>query len=228
MARGIRGYSMDIHFLPTFSFRSVYTDYPKNSRTNLRTQTKSTASTAFAAPLGHLICPDFSEQQQQHYLQGCSGLWETIRANPEVSVLFQQAHRKLVALKAFLMATGKAIQAASHRAPPAPANRIHTLIQQTSGARPIPIWADFAAGISTFHERAQSSTSHASVSEISFGSLDDANGKLTEESVAVALTFLGCNITSTTADEIEAVWILLGVQEGTRDELEEFLLSASR
>ncbi|KAF6223660.1 hypothetical protein HO133_000503 [Letharia lupina] len=225
MARGIRGYSMDIHFFPTFSFRSVYTDYPKliNSQKTAEQTYEHKPNPQRAPPSPRLSATSYAQTSLN------SNSSTTSKAAAASGKPFEPTPRypKLIALKAFLMATGKAIQAASHRAPPAPANRIHTLIQQTSGARPIPIWADFAAGISTFHERAQSSTSHASVSEISFGSLD-ANGKLTEESVAVALTFLGCDITSTTADEIEAVWILLGVQEGTRDELEEFLLSASR
>ena len=100
-------------------------------------------------------------------------------------------------------------------------------MRQTSGARPIPTWSDFEAGISAFHERAQSSTSDVSTATISSGSFD-TNDKLTEENVAVALTFLGCDVKSTTSDEIQAVWSLLDVQGGTREELEEYLLSASR
>ena len=141
-------------------------------------------------------------------------------------MLFQKAYRKLVALTIFLMARMKAAQAANGRTPPSLENPIQTLIQQTSGARPIPSWPDFEAGISPFHERAQSSTSDESMLEISFGSFD-AKDKLTEENVSVALTFLGCDVTSTTADEIEAVWVLLDVQGGTRGELEEYLHSAS-
>lgn len=87
------------------------------------------------------------------------------------------------------MATVKAVQAASYRALPYPLeNPIRSLIQQTSGARPIQ------AGISTFHERSQSSTSHASSLEISFGSFDNAEDNLNEDNVAVALTFLGRDI----------------------------------
>lgn len=206
-----------------------------NSQASPRNRPQITMSTAFATPLGHLVRPEhmlnpklgFSEQQQQHYLRGCSGLWEIIRTNPEESVLFQKAYRKLVALTIFLMARMKAAQAASRRVAPSPENPIQTLIQQTSGARPIPSWSDFEAGISPFHERAQSSTSDESLFEISFGSFD-AKDKLTEENVSVALTFLGCDVKSTTADEIQAVWVLLDVQGGTRGELEEYLHSASR
>ena len=49
-----------------------------------------------------------------------------------------------------------------------------------------------------------------------------------QENVAVALTFLGYDVKSTTADEIVAAWNLLDIQEGTAGELEEYLRSASR
>ena len=49
--------------------------------------------------------------------------------------------------------------------------------------------------------------------------------KLTEENLAVALTFLNCDVGSTTADEVEAVWRLLDLEGGSRGELEEYLLS---
>ena len=193
-------------------------------------------STAFTTtPLSHLVHPEhmlnpkfrFSEQQQQRYLQGCSGLWEIIRTNSEESMDFQKARRKLAALTVFLMARLKALQAASHREAPTPENAFQTLIQQISGARPIPSWSDFEAGISAFHERGQSSMSNASMSEIVFGSFN-ARDELTEENVAVALTFLGCDVKSTTAGEIEAVWELLDVQGGTRGQLEKYLQSVSR
>lgn len=140
---------------------------------------------------------------------------------------FQKAHRKLVALTVFLMARVKALQAASHRAAPSPENAIQILIQQTSGARPIPSWSDFEAGISAFHQQRQSSMSDASMSEILFGSFNTKD-ELTEENVAVALTFLGCDVKATTAEEIEAVWELLDVQGGLRGQLEKYLQSASR
>ena len=196
-------------------------------------------SNPFATPLSSLVRPEhmlnpklrFSEQQQQHYFQGCSNLWETIRTNPKDSIIAQQAHRKLVALTLFLMARVKAAQAvSSHRAPPSTENPIQTLIQQISGARPIPSWADFERGISAFHEpRAQNPTSLSEVSvlERSFGSFEVKN-ELTEENVAVALTFLGCEVGSTTADEVEAVWNLLDLQGVSRGELEEYLRSVSR
>lgn len=128
------------------------------------------------------------------------------------------------------MARVKAAQAVSHHAPPSTENPIQTLIQQTSGARPIPSWDDFEAGISAFHEpRAQNPTALSEVSllESSFGRFD-VKDQLTEENVAVALTFLGCDIGSTNADEIEEVWYLLDLQGGSREELEEYLLSVSR
>ncbi|KAF6237476.1 hypothetical protein HO173_004366 [Letharia columbiana] len=54
----------------------------------------------------------------------------------------------------------------------------------------------------------------------------DVKDKVTEENVAVALTFLGCDVGSTIADGIEAVWRLLDVEGGSRGKLEEYLLSA--
>ena len=193
---------------------------------------------AFATPLSHLVRPEhmlnpklrFSEQQQQHYHQGCSGLWDSIRTKPKDSIIALKAHRKLVALTLFLMARMKAAQAISHRAPPSPENPIQTLIQQTSGARPIPNWSDFEAGISAFHKQPhaqQSPSSDISVLENSFGGIH-VKDKLTEENVDVALTFLGCDVKSTTADEIEAVLRLLDVQGGSRGELEQYLTSVSR
>ena len=62
----------------------------------------------------------------------------------------------------------------------------------------------------------------------SFDMTDKLTDKLTEENVAVALTFLGCDIGSTNADEIEAVLRLLDLQAGSREELEKYLLSVSR
>ncbi len=63
--------------------------------------------------------------------------------------------------------------------------------------------------------------------EISFGGFD-ARDELTGENVAAALTFLGCDVKDTTADEIEAVWELLDVEGGARGVLEEYLLSVCR
>ena len=194
-------------------------------------------SSVFATPLSSLVRPEhmknpklhFSQQQQQHYLQGCSMLWETIHTNPRDSLIAQQAHRKLVALTIFLQARVKAAQAASHGAPPSTENPIQTLIQQTSGKRPIPSWEDFDAGFSEFFEsHAQNSTSsNVSVLESSFGKFE-VEHKLTEENVAVALTFLGCDVASTNADEVENVWRLIDVEGSSREELEEYLLSVSR
>ena len=195
-------------------------------------------NTALATPLGHLVRPEhmlnaklrFSEQQQKHYHQDCSRLWETIRANPKESTAFKNAHRKLLALTIFLKVRMRVMYNPSnhHRAPPAPQNPMQILMQQVSGARPIPSWADFEAGLSAFHERAQTSMSEdASTLEVPFGSLN-VKDRLIEEDVAVALTFLGCDVKSTTADEIEAVWVLLDVQGGSRGELEEYLELACR
>ena len=194
-------------------------------------------NTALATPLGHLVRPEhmlnaklrFSEQQQKHYHQDCSRLWETIRSNPKESAVFQNAHRKLVALTIFLKARMKAIHKPSnnHRAPPAPQNPLQILMQQVSGSRPIPSLADFEAGLSAFHERAQSLRSDANTLEVPFGGLN-VKHRFIEEDVAVALTFLGCDVKSTTADEIEAVWVLLDVQGGSRGELEEYLKMACR
>lgn len=153
---------------------------------------------AFATPLSHLVRPEhmlnpklhFSEQQQQHYHQGCSGLWDIIRTNPKDSLIALQAHRKLVALTVFLMARMKAAQAISHRAPPSPENPIQTLIQQTSGARPIPNWSDFEAGISAFHEQQhtqQSTSSDISVLENSFGRFDLSDLVLTSHLILYRL-----------------------------------------
>ncbi len=125
------------------------------------------------------------------------------------------------------MARMKALQEATHRASPSPEHPLQTLIRQTSGAQPIPSWSDFEAVISAFHESAQSSGSDARGSEISFGGFD-AWDELTGENVAAALTFLGCDVKDTTADEIEAVWELLDVEGGARGVLEEYLLSVCR
>lgn len=65
-------------------------------------------------------------------------------------------------------------------------------------------------------------SSEVSILESSFGSFD-VKDKLTEENVSVALTFLGCDVGSTTADEVEAVLRLLDVQGSSRGELEEYL-----
>ena len=183
--------------------------------------------------LGHLVRPEhmlnpklrFSEQQRQHYFQGCSSLWSIMLTNPRESVIFQKAHSKLVALPVFIMARMRAAQALSNRNSAPSATPIQILIQQTSGARPVPSWADFEAGISAFHERGQSSGSDTRILEASLGNLG-LKDKLIEENVAVALTFLGCDVRSTTADEIQAVWALLGLQGGTRSELEQYLKSA--
>ena len=67
----------------------------------------------------------------------------------------------------------------------------------------------------------------ANTLEVPFGSLN-VKDRFIEEEVAVALTFLGCDVKSTTADEIEAVWVLLDVQGGSRGELEEYLELACR
>ena len=191
-------------------------------------------STAFTTPLRHLVRPEhmlnaklrYSEEQKKYYVQGCSRLWEIIRANPKESTVFQNAHRKLLALTIFMKARMKAIHKPSNRAPPAPQapqNPWQILMQQVSGASPIPSWADFEAGISAFHhERTQSSTADANTLEVPFGSLN-VNDRFIEDDIAVALTFLGCDIKSTTPDDIEAVWVLLDVQGGNRGELEEYL-----
>lgn len=194
-------------------------------------------NTALATPLGHLVRPEhmlnaklrFSEQQQKHHHQDCSRLWETIRSNPKESAVFQNAHRKLVALTIFLKARMKAIHKPSnnHRAPPAPQNPLQILMQQVSGSRPIPSFADFEAGLSAFHERAPSLRSDANTLEVPFGGLN-VKDRFIEEDVAVALTFLGYDVKSTTADEIEAVWVLLDVQGGSRGELEQYLKMACR
>ena len=180
--------------------------------------------------LDHLVRPEhmlnpklrLSKQQQQHYYQGCSSLWEIILTNPRDSVVFQEAHRKLVALPGFLMARMGAIQAPSNRGTPSPESPIQILIQKVSSAHPIPSWADFEAGISAFHERGQSSNPDAKMLEALFSSLR-IKDKLIEENVAVALTFLNCDIKSTTVDEIESVWVLLDLEGVTRGELEEYL-----
>lgn len=187
-------------------------------------------SKAFAMGLGHLVRPEhmlnpklrFTEQQQQHYFQGCSSLWEIILTNPRESVRFQVAYRKLVALPVFLMAKMGALQAPSNRERKPSQSPIQLLIQQVSSARPIPSWADFEAGISAFHERGQSSMSDVSMLEVPFGSLSIRDQSI-GENVAVALTFLDCDINSTTADEIKSVWDLLGLQGGAPGELEEYL-----
>ena len=162
-------------------------------------------SKAFAMGLGHLVRPEhmlnpklrFTEQQQQHYFQGCSSLWEIILTNPRESVRFQVAYRKLVALPVFLMAKMGALQAPINRERKSSQNPIQVLIQQVSSARPIPNWADFEAGISAFHERGQNSTSDVSMLEVPFGSLSIRDQSI-GENVAVALTFLDCDINSTT------------------------------
>ena len=187
-------------------------------------------STASTMGLGHLVRPEhmlnpklgFSEQQQQHYFRGCSSLWEILLTNPRDSMVFQKAYKKLVALPVFLMARLRALQALSNRVSPSQAHPIQVLIQRTSSARPIPSWVDFEAGVSAFHEQAQSSVSDIRMLEVSFGSLG-MKDTLIEEHVAVALTFLGCDVMSTSADEIEAVWGLLDLQGSTHGELEEYL-----
>ena len=234
--------------LTFFFFSELYTEYPvllnnpKTAEKNPPKETTFKMNNPFATPLSSLVRPEhmlnpklrFSEQQQQHYFQGCSGLWETIRANPKDGIIAQQAHRKLVALTVFLTARVKAAQALSHRTPLSVENAIQTLIQQTSGARPIPSWSEFEAGTSSFHgprARNPTSLSEVRVLESAFGSFDMTDkltDKLTEENVAVALTFLGCDIGSTNADEIEAVLRLLDLQAGSREELEKYLLSVSR
>lgn len=135
---------------------------------------------------------------------------------------FQVAYRKLVALPAFLMARMGAIQAPSNRERQSSQSPIQILMQQVSTARPIPSWADFEAGISAFHERGQSATSDVTMLEVPFGSLSIRDQSI-GENVAVALNFLDCEINATTADEIESVWGLLGLQGGARGELEEYL-----
>ncbi len=64
--------------------------------------------------------------------------------------------------------------------------------------------------------------------EISCISSCDAKGEMVEENVDMALTFLGCGLESTTAEEIEAVMALLGMRAGTREELEGYLEVAAR
>lgn len=64
--------------------------------------------------------------------------------------------------------------------------------------------------------------SDVSMLEVPFGSLSIRDQSI-GENVAVALTFLDCDISSTTADEIESVWGLLGLQGGAPGELEEYL-----
>lgn len=120
------------------------------------------------------------------------------------------------------MARMGAIQAPSNRERESSPSPIQILIQQVSNARPIPSWADFEAGVSAFHERGQSSASDVKMLEVPFGSLSIQDQSI-GENVGAALTFLDCDIDSTTPDEIESVWVLLGLQGGTRGELEEYL-----
>lgn len=187
-------------------------------------------SKAFAMGLGHLVRPEhmlnpklrLSEQQQQHYFQGCSSLWQVLLTNPKESVPFQKAYKKLAALPGFLMFRMGAMQARSNRERKSSQSPIQILMQQVSSTRPIPSWADFEAGISAFHEQGQSSTSDVKMLEVPIGSLSIAEQSI-GENVAVALTFLDCDIKATTADEIESVWGLLGLEGGARGELEEYL-----
>lgn len=100
-------------------------------------------------------------------------------------------------------------------------NPIQTLNQQTSGARPIPSWEEFEAGTAQ-----KSTTSNVSALESSFGKFEGKD-KLTEENVAVALTFLNCDVGSTNADEVEAVCRLLDLEDVNREELERYLRTKS-
>ena len=141
-------------------------------------------------------------------------------------------------MSAFLKAKYKAAQTPDPRSVPTPEDAFQTLMQATSGGVPIPSFAEFEAGMSSFHEHeGLLKTLEPAVSLGGPGnpfantgplSLAAAKGSSMEEDVGVALTFLGCGVEGTTAEEIEAVWALLDMQGGTRGELKGYLRLKAR